>query len=170
MPEPTIEEEPNVDMSGFDEVKAAEEVDTFDAKAAAASEEKLAAQRIANQKAMEAATAKAMGDAAEPEEALGAMASKGREYLLERLRQHAETNKPVPYVPPPMSDRMRVKLEEEQAAGRKSTERHEAQVASRPVPVKTAAEGFTTPVFRPNDVVPDPKAIGHGAKTYSPTA
>lgn len=90
------------------------------------------------------------------------LAAQGREALLEGLRQHAENNKPVEYVPPPRTARQMTQLEAELNAGRASQQRAEAQQVNRPVQPKDPNEGFTTPVHRPGDVVPDPTIAAKG--------
>lgn len=70
---------------------------------------------------------------------------------------NAARDAPVPeYVPPPRTARQMTQLEAELAAGRRASERAKAQLAARPVPVKDVSEGFTTPVYRPDDMVPHP--------------
>jgi hypothetical protein len=92
------------------------------------------------------------------EESLVSIMAHGREHLMQRMREHnaqAEAKKNA-YKPPPMTDRQRSALEEEQAAGRRARERHEAELAARPAPAKEPWDGTNTPVHRPGDVVPDP--------------
>jgi hypothetical protein len=145
------------------------------AREAAALEEKLQAERIATARAASEAAEK--GGEAQPEEneeALVSVAAKGREYLMQKLREHAEKPKPV-YVPPPMTERMRANIEAEMEAGRRTQARHEAQQASRPVPPKEPWDGTNTVVFRPGTNVPDPTVpapSGYvaGSGTYDPKA
>lgn len=132
-------------------------------------EERLTAQKLVE--------ARANNEASVPEEpTLIGAAAKGRDNLLHQMRSHAEkaaANK-VAYVPPPMTERQRERLEEEMSAGKRATERAAAQLASRPQPVRDPREpGPSTPVHRPNDVVPDPMAravTGSGGplKPFSP--
>ena len=89
------------------------------------------------------------------------VAAKGMDALHEALRQHQ--NRPVPeYVPPPRTSRPMSALQEELEAGRRAQARAQAQAQvaaeARAVAGKrnAANEGFTTPVHRPGDVVPDP--------------
>lgn len=84
------------------------------------------------------------------------LAAQGREALLEGMRKHAERAKPPPYVPPPMTERMMTRTQQEMEAGRRVSERAAAQEASRKQPPKDLKEGFTTPVYRPGNLVPDP--------------
>jgi hypothetical protein len=121
---------------------------------AAALEEKMQAEKLA---AIKAANEKA--EQAE-EEPLVSVAARGREYLMEKMREHAEKSKKAEYVPPPMTDRMRANINAEMEAGRRAQAKHEAQQASRPVPVKEKWDGSNTKVYRPGDVVPDPMASG----------
>lgn len=93
----------------------------------------------------------------QPEVNIIGLAAKGREYLLEEMRKHQERNKPKEYIPPPRTERQMSALQEELEAGRKSQQKAEAQQASRPIEkADVSKEGFTTPVYRPNDMVPDP--------------
>lgn len=90
------------------------------------------------------------------------VAAQGMDALHEALRQHG--NRPVPeYVPPARTERQMKALEEELEAGRRAGERAAAQdrAAKEARAAQAAAdarqkEGFTTPVYRPNDVVPHP--------------
>lgn len=90
----------------------------------------------------------------EPMSILG-LAAQGREALLEGLRQHAERTAVKEYIPPPRTARQMSQLEEELEAGRRSQQRAEAQQAARPVDPTPPNEGFTTPVHRPGDFVPN---------------
>lgn len=90
------------------------------------------------------------------------LAAQGIEALHEGLRQHAN-RKPPEYVPPPRTERQMFALQEELEAGRKAQQRAEAQQASRVVEqVDGNKEGFTTPVYRPANMVPDPIKGGMG--------
>lgn len=146
---------------------------------AAALEERLTAERVAQARMMnEQAEASVEVKPAAQEETMMSLAAKGREALLHRMRQHEELtrNKPA-YVPPPLTERQRSKLEEEMEAGRRAVQRHADQLAHRPPrvadPVK---EGFSTPVHRPGLAVPDPKKPDVGMNqtnnkgVYSPNA
>lgn len=154
------------------EDQAAIETSTANREAAAL-EEQLAAERIAQARAMNEAAAEAK-PAPAPEETMGSLASKGRDALLERLRaREAEKNVPS-YVPPPRTERQLSQLELEMEAGRRAVAKHQAQLAARPnPPANHVKEGFSTPVYRPGDVVPDPKVppspegFAAGTKPYS---
>lgn len=100
------------------------------------------------------------------EEPLVSVAARGREYLMQKMREHAEKPKPV-YVPPPITEKMQANINAEMEAGRRAVAKHAEQQALRPVPVKDKSEGTSTPVFRPGSSVPDPKG-GNG--TFSPSA
>lgn len=89
----------------------------------------------------------------EPMNILG-LAAKGREHLLDGLRQHAQRAKPAEYIPPPRTPRQMAQLEAELAAGRKTQQKAAEQLAHRPPPERDRNEGLTTPVHRPNDFVP----------------
>lgn len=117
-------------------------------------EERNAAIRLAAARAAESATAP-RDEPPTDEEPLVSVMAKGRAYLEQKFREHAAKPK-VEYVPPPMTAGMRERIEEEQAAGRRVVEKHAAQQAARPAPPRDPSEGFTTPVYRPGDVVPDP--------------
>ena len=145
------------------------------AREAAALEEKLQAERLtAARAASEAAEKGIVEHTGAEEEALVSVAAKGREYLMQKLREHAEKPKPV-YVPPPMTERMRANIEAEMEAGRRAQAKHEAQQASRPVPPKEPWDGSNTPVFRPGTLVPDPtkpapNGFAAGTATFDPKA
>jgi len=134
-------------------------------KADALAEEAAQAEAVAAAKALDEQVAAAMEgrptsnapvEIPEPEISLAAIASQGRDALLEAMRKHAE-KKPAPYVPPPMTERQLSRREEELEAGRRAVARAQAQQAMRPVPTEDRTkEGYTTPVYRPGDAVPDP--------------
>lgn len=129
------------------------------AKEMAAAEEVNAA-RIKAHMARENAAAEAKNE--EPVSIIG-LAAQGREVLLDQLRQHAERTKPKEYIPPPRTARQMSQLEEELEAGRRSQARAQAQQDARPAPkVDPNKEGFTTPSYRPNNMVPDPIRGGLG--------
>lgn len=85
------------------------------------------------------------------------VASRGYDALNEAFKKHNEQNKVQEYVPPPRTPRQMSALQEELEAGRRTQQRaEEQQAASRVVAPDLNKEGFTTPVYRPGDVVPDP--------------
>jgi hypothetical protein len=96
-------------------------------------------------------------------------AAKGYDALHDAMREHAAktaANRKV-YTPPPRTPNQMSRLQEELEAGAKRVAAAEAQkAASRPIRPDGNKEGFTTPVYRPNDVVPDP--ISGGMKGFSP--
>ena len=97
------------------------------------------------------------------------VAARGYDALHEQFRQHnAKQAKKKEYVPPPRTANQMSRLQEELEAGARRVADAEArQAAAKPVvPVDGNKEGFTTPVYRPNDVVPDP--ISGGVKGFSP--
>lgn len=113
----------------------------------------------------------------EPVVPLVDVAARGYDALHEAFRKHNENAaKRKEYVPPPRTERQMSALEEELEAGRKAQQRAEAQQkASQPPKTDLNKEGFTTPVYRPGDVVPDPTipATGNfvaGTRTYGPDA
>jgi hypothetical protein len=121
---------------------------------AAAAEERRAAELIAQSRAQQEEPAKAT-----PDESLVEVMAQGREHLMQRMRQHAAETaaKKEAYKPPPITERQRSLIEEEQAAGRKALERHETELASRPPPpAKEKWDGTNTLVHRPGSLVPDP--------------
>ncbi len=134
------------------------------AKEMAAAEERNAAERLAAARASEEAHTVRSVPAAEPNEDIGSIASKGMDYLHRKLREHANKPKPV-YVPPPITESMAQRIREEQEAGARAVAKHAAQQAARPQPPRDPKEGFTTPVYRPADVVPDP--TGAAPKKFS---
>lgn len=124
------------------------------------------AKQMAEMEELNAARAKAISDAAQREPApepptLIEVAAQGMDALHEALRQHG--NRPVPeYVPPPRTSRQMEVLNEELEAGRRAGLRAQEQdrvakeARARAAAEDRAKEGFTTPVYRPNDVVPNP--------------
>jgi hypothetical protein len=133
---------------------------------AADREEALQAQAIAQVKALnDAAEGKA---GAEPLSLLTVAAS-GRDKLADAFKEHnrkvAENKKE--YVPPAMTARQLANREEEFAAGRAASERAAAQLASRPQPKTDLKEGFTSPMYRPGDAVPDPMLMTNGSTPMS---
>lgn len=92
------------------------------------------------------------------------IASRGYDALHEAHRQASE-HKVAEYVPPPRTARQMSALQEELEAGRQAQQRAEAhQKLHRPPGAEDAAkEGLNTPVYRPNDVVPDPMTGRLGA-------
>lgn len=79
----------------------------------------------------------------------------------DRLRQFLHQNRldnpppPPPGPPAAMTERQRNQIELEMEAGRRSVAKHAAQQANRPQPKPDKSEGTTTPVFRPEDYVPN---------------
>jgi hypothetical protein len=127
------------------------------AKQMAAAEEINAARLVANAKA-EALKA-ALADVEEP--SIVNLAAQGQDALHEALRAHRDRPKPE-YAPPPRTERQMSALQEELEAGRRAQQKAEAQQANRPVEKSDLnKEGFTTPVYRPGDMVPDPM-LGNG--------
>jgi len=103
------------------------------------------------------------------------IAARGYDALHEAFRKHNEQNKPKEYVPPARTPRQMQALQEELEAGRKAQERAQEQLDARPQAAPPSPnEGFTTPVYRPGDVVPDPTlpAINSvaGTRQYGPDA
>lgn len=110
----------------------------------------------------------------EPVSIIG-LAAQGREVLLDGLRKHAEQSKPKEYIPPPRTPRQMEALQEELEAGRRAQQRAQDQLAARPAPERDPNEGFTNPVHRPGDVVPDPtvaapSGFAAGNRGYGPDA
>ena len=163
--------------------EASAEKTPLHSKEAASREEAAMAEKIAAAKALDAKVAAAMGDAPADEKmvetkefvSLAGLASQGREALLDALRAHAEKPKPV-YTPPAMTERQLSNREEELEAGRRAVARATAQADQRPAPTEDRTkEGYTTPVFRPTDQVPDPtvdapSGVVAGTKQFSPDA
>lgn len=114
----------------------------------------------------------------EPEPAstpISDVAARGYDALHEAFRQHNEkTARKKEYVPPPRTEKQMANLNEELEAGARAVARAQAQrEASQPNRVDVRKEGFTTPVYRPGDVVPDPivnKQAGFvgGTRGFSP--
>ncbi len=147
---------------------------------AAALEEKLMASKVATARMAGEEVVKSMGAKPE-EEMLVSMAAKGRDYLIDRIQKlTAERAAQPAYAPPAMTDRQKAAREIEMEAGRRAQAKHAAQEASRPPrPADVKTEGFTRPVYRPGDLVPDPTVpptIGRdgpfsaGTRVYGPDA
>ncbi len=141
---------------------------TDNAKSQADSEERRAAEMIRGAKAAEEAAQHQRPAPAEPTEEpqdIASISSRGRDYLLQRMREHQAKPKEE-YVPPPMSDKMRERINEELEAGRRAQAKAQAQLDSRPKPdiseAEAKAQGTSTPVFRPNNMVPDARRGGLG--------
>lgn len=129
----------------------------------------MAAAEEANTVRAKALSERANEEPEKPAVAISEVAARGYDALNEQFRLHNERTKAAhrEYVPPPRTERQMSALEEELEAGRKVQQRAEAQkAASQPVKPDGGKEGFTTPVYRPNDVVPDP--IKGGMKGFSP--
>jgi len=111
--------------------------------------------------------------AAEPVSLIGT-AAKCREALLDQLRTHAQKPAKPPYVPPPMTDRQKERLQEEMNAGAAAVAKAKASQIRQGHPLLPQAganEGVTNPVHRPNEIVPDPLLTGTGkagAGVFSP--
>lgn len=108
--------------------------------------------------------------------------SKGYDALHEQFRLHNERSKPKEYIPPPRTARQMSALEEELEAGRRAGERARAQqeesnrLKALQQAAEAAKEGFTTPVYRPPNAVPDPMTpaaaggVAPSNRTYGPDA
>lgn len=94
--------------------------------------------------------------------------SHGEKQLAEFLQkvQLANQPPPPPAPPPEMTQRQRTQIEEEMEAGRRAVSRHAAQQANRPQPKPEPTEGKTTPVFRPEDYVPNMNSKSDAARGY----
>ncbi len=85
------------------------------------------------------------------------VASKGRDALLDAMREHtmkteaALAEKPV-QAP---SERQRTRTEMEMERGRTVSERHAANAAAQRMPTPEPSDGYTVPAFRPGDYVPN---------------
>lgn len=79
-------------------------------------------------------------------------------------REKAE--QPVP--PPPLTERQRNQIEEEQAAGRRAIERNIEARRLQAVPARDPGEGTSKPVFRPADYVPNMSQGNVGARNIEP--
>lgn len=151
-------EEQTAQVAAASSVEPAQELIGPTAKEMATAEE----QNAARVKAIIAKQQEEAEAAQTAEVSIIGLAAQGREALLEGLRQHQQRAKPPEYIPPPRTGRQMSQLEAELAAGRRTQQRAAAQAAARPVPPKDVSEGFTTPVYRPNDMVPDPIKGGMG--------
>lgn len=147
-------------------LEASQETPGPTAKEIAAAEEATQSAAVAAAKAMNDAAENAPGS--DPMSLLSVAAS-GRDKLAAAFAAHNKKtaeNRKV-YVPPAMTERQLSNREEELEAGRKAVARAEAQKASRPVPKVDLKEGFTTPVYRPDNVVPDPMLMTNGSTPMS---
>jgi len=89
------------------------------------------------------------------------LAAQGMDVLHDAIRAHSSQPTHPDYVPPPRTPRQMTALEEELEAGRRVQQRAQEQQDSRPQPVEDRdKEGFTTPAYRPTDLVPDPMLPG----------
>ncbi len=95
---------------------------------------------------------------------IAALASKGRDALVDAMRTHI--NRPEPeYVPPQPTERQRTRTEMEMDRGRKTSERHAASALAALQPKPDPSDGYTVPVFRPGDHVPNFDSKDPGART-----
>jgi hypothetical protein len=106
---------------------------------------------------------------------VSAVAAQGYDALQEQFRRHAEhAAKKKEYTPPPRTEKQMTALQEELEAGARAVARAQAQQQARVMEAPDHnKEGFTTPVYRPNDVVPDPLLTGSGragVKGFDPEA
>lgn len=93
------------------------------------------------------------------------VAAQGMDALHAAIQARSQEMPPA-YVPPARTERQMAQLQEELEAGRRTQQRAEAQQLSRPVEkTDVGKEGFTTPAYRPNDMVPDPMTGKMGAIT-----
>lgn len=87
---------------------------------------------------------------------------KGIDAIDEAMRAHNMRAQLPNYVPPPRTDRQMTQLEEELEAGRQAgmraaeQQRVNQEARARAAAEERAKQGFTTPVHRPGDAVPDP--------------
>lgn len=142
-----------------DQQKSPEEVPEVSeptAREMAAAEEVNAARRIALAKNEEKA-AEAL-----PETSTLSVAAQGREALRQAFEAQKERAVKAPYVPPPRTERQMSALQEELEAGRRTQARAQEQHDNKPQPKPDPNEGFTTPVHRPGNVVPDPTIPAKG--------
>jgi hypothetical protein len=127
---------------------------TLTAKQMAAAEEENLARLKALSDAMQVQAEQAN---APPELTIGELALQGHEAIEEAMRKHNAQPPLPPYIPPPRTPRQMTALEQELEAGRRAQQRAEEQQRSRPVEAPDMnKEGFTTPVYRPDNMVPDP--------------
>lgn len=165
---PTADLDAAIDIA-MEDVQAQAESETSNREAAEL-EERLNAERIAQARN----ESDAAGEEMERSTLIGA-AAKGRDTLLAKLREHSQKPKEV-YTPPPMTERQLSRREEEMEAGRKAVEKHQAQIAHRPIPPHDKREGGpSVPLHRPGNLVPDPtvantSGFAAGTKVFSPKA
>lgn len=155
--------------------KSGVDLDKQAIKSAAEAEERRSAELIAQSRETRPETEGPIETTELEDESLVQVMSQGREHLLQKMREHAKQSaaKKEAYSPPPMTDRMRLRIEEEQAAGRRAAARHQAELSYRTPPPPDPTEGSTTPVHRPGSAVPDPtvpapSGFVAGSGQYSP--
>lgn len=125
---------------------------------AAAEEANLARAKAIIDRQQEQAAAQAVEDT---RPTLIGLAAQGMDALHDAIRAASEV-KPEPYIPPPRTERQMTQLEQELEAGRRAGLRaaEQAEIGrvarARQAAEDKAKEGFTTPVYRPDDMVPDP--------------
>jgi len=123
-------------------------------KAQADAEERLAAIRAEMvQKVQEA-----QGDLVDHPEDIAAISSRGREYLMQRLREHAakQEAKQEERPRPAISPAMQAKIDAEIEGGRRTQAKHQAQWDARPQRKPEVWDGKNEVVARPSNLVPDP--------------
>lgn len=94
---------------------------------------------------------------------------KVREFMqkvVEARTAREKAEQPVP--PPPMTDRQKATIAEEQEAGRRALARHAESQKLRPPPVREKSDGSSNPVFRPGDYVPSMDKGQVGARDVKP--
>lgn len=94
---------------------------------------------------------------------------KVREFMqkvVEARTAREKAEQPVP--PPPMTDRQKAAIAEEQEAGRRALARHAESQKLRPPPVREKSDGSSNPVFRPGDYVPSMDKGQVGARDVKP--
>lgn len=118
----------------------------------------LAAAEEANQSRLLKLAAQANAPDPDPPVNIAEVASRGYDALQEQFRRHNENvAKKKEYVPPPRTSNQMSRLQEELEAGARAVAKNqERQAAARPEPTDLRKEGFTTPVYRPDNLVPDP--------------
>lgn len=97
-----------------------------------------------------------------PEQSIIGLAAQGMDVLHDAIRAHSNQPTHPDYVPPPRTARQMEALKEELEAGaragiraRQEQEMHQRARAQQ-AEQDRSKEGFTTPVYRPGNLVPDP--------------
>ncbi len=88
------------------------------------------------------------------------------DFIAEVVKRRIQRDEPPP-PPQPATNRQLERTRLEIEAGQRRVAANEAQAKLRPQPVREASDGTTTPVFRPQDYVPNMDQGKVGARDIS---